>query len=181
MKRGKLFYEITFGIGMILIFAQIPFILKTIIDFYIPIIIVLIVGFISCLIDYKNYSDLYGYKNIRGSFNYSGKQRYLNPFMHFSASYGGIIIFLFFSLNYYLSDNIEIRTEYNIIDRGSYNIKNSSGKKPYFVIKYNGKKKEFVFTENDFKGLNDSEKIELTTKKGFFDYDILIDKKMIQR
>ena len=176
MKRGKLFYEITFAIGMILIFAQLPFILKTIIDFYIPIIIVLIVGFISCLIDYKNYSNLY---------DYIGKKRYLYPFIHFSASYGGIVLFVFSSFNYYLSKSIETTTEYNIVDRGTYNIKNSSGKKPYFVIKYNGKNKEIVFGEIDYKTvekeLSESKKIELTTKKGFFDYEILISKKMIKR
>jgi hypothetical protein len=181
IKRGKLFYQITFAIGLVLLFVQIPFVLKTIIEFYIPIGIVLFVGFISCLIDYKNYSDLYGYENHVGIYSYSGKQRYLNPFMHFSASYGGIIIFLFFASNYYLSDNLETTIEYEIIDKGSYNIKNSSGKKPYFVVKYNGKNKEFVFTENDFEDVDESGKIEITTKKGFFNYDILIDKRIVKR
>ena len=176
MKRGKLFYETIFAIGMILIFVQIPFIYKTIIDFTTPIGIVLIVGFISCILDYKNYRELYGY---------SGKHRYLSPFLHFSASYGGIIIFLFFTSNYYLSDNVKTITEYRIIDRGSYNVKNSSGKKPYFVINYNEKNKEIVFNEVDYetieKVLNETHKLELTTKKGLFDYEIIIEKKRIKR
>ncbi|MDN3643149.1 hypothetical protein QWY87_10590 [Lutimonas halocynthiae] len=180
MKRGKLFYEITFVIGLILLFVQLPLILKTIIDFYIPIGIVLSVGFISCLIDYKNYSDLYGYENHVGVYSYRGKQRYLNPFMHFSVSYGGIIIFLFFASNYYLSNKFETKTQYDILDKGSYNVKDSSGKKPYFVVNYKGKSKEFVFTERDFEDLDESKKIEITTKKGFFNYDILIDKKIVK-
>jgi len=105
--------------------------------------------------------------------------------MHFTVSYGGIVLFLFSSLNYYLSENIETTTEYNILDRGTYNVKQSSGKKPYFVIEYNGKNKEIVFNEIDYKivekELSESKKIELITKKGFFDYEILIDKKMIKR
>lgn len=132
MKRGKLFYEITFAIGFILLFVQIPVIHKTIIDFYIPIGIVFFVGLVSSLIDYKNYSDLYGYKKYVGFYNYKVKERYLYPFLHFSISYGGIILFLFVASNYYLSNKFETKAQYDILERGSYNVRGSSEKKTLF-------------------------------------------------
>ena len=175
--RNKIYYETTFVIGFILLFAQIPFIAKTLIDIITPIIIVLGTGVLAYFIDYKNYSDLYEYNDT--------KNRYLYPFMHFSASYGGIILFLFISLNYYLSDNIETKTEYNVIDRGIYNVKNSSDKKLYFIINYNENNKEISFDKCDYKTaekeLYKTDKIELTTRKGLLGYDILVEKKRIKR
>ncbi|MEW4923382.1 hypothetical protein [Algibacter sp. 2305UL17-15] len=170
-KKRKIFYETTFVIGLILLFAQIPIIYKTLIDFITPVLIVLTVGVLTSFIDYKNYSDLY---------RYEGRNRYLYPFMHFLAGYGGIVLFLFFALNYFLSSDVKTITEYNILESGSYNIKNSSEKKTYFIINYNGKNKELVFSASDFKELDEYKKIELTTKKGFFNYDILVSKKIKQ-
>ena len=54
-------------------------------------------------------------------------------------------------------------------------------KKPYFVVNYRGKNQEFVFTETDFEDLEEGEKIEITSKKGFLGYDILIDEKIVKR
>jgi hypothetical protein len=57
-KKRTLFYEITFTIGMILIFAQIPIIYKTLVDFITPPLIILSVGVLAYFVAYKNFSNL---------------------------------------------------------------------------------------------------------------------------
>lgn len=170
LKPNKLFYEVTFGIGFILLFAQVFFIAKTLINIKTPVLIVLITGLITYFLDYQNYSKLYGYQ---------GKNKHLFPFIHFSASYGGIVLFLFVFINFYVTENEIKKHKYEIIDRGSSYSKKKHIDEATVIIKYRNNTKTFTIKDKDFGYVSECKQLELTTKLGLFDYEILLDKRLI--
>ncbi|WP_439339883.1 hypothetical protein [Thalassobellus citreus] len=84
--------------------------------------------------------------------------------------------------NYYFADqNIETES-YEIVDRYELGAgggrKTSHGSQPAFIINYKGEKKELVFYTQYLEKMNFYKIVEIDTRKGFFGFDILENKKL---
>ena len=171
-KQRKIFYPTIFFLGVILIVWKISIFRNTIIDLAIIIGIILVVGIITFIIDFKNYKKTYDYNGIR---------LYLYSAMHYIIGFGFIACSLFMLTNYYFADQ-NVKTEsYKIIERTSIQggTKYRIGKKqPVFTIKYQGKKKELVFYSQFYENMDSYKAVEFETRKGFFGFDILQNKKL---
>jgi len=172
-KQRKIFYPTIFFLGIILMIWQINIYRNTIIDLVIPIGLLLIVGILVFIMDFKNFKKTY---------NYNGIGLYFYASMHYLIGFGFIACSIFILTNYYLADS-NIKTEsYEIIDRyelgegGGRKIKR--GPKPAFVINYNGHKKELVFYTQYLENMNSYKTVEFDTRNGFFGFKILENKKL---
>ena len=171
-KQRKIFYPIIFFLGAILMVFQIKIYRITIIDWLIPASVIIAVGIISFLIDFKNYKRTY---------DYSGVELYLYSWMHYIIGFGFILCSVFMLTNYYFADqNVKSET-YKIIDRtwlpkrlGKYGSENQ----PVFIINYKGKRKELVFYSQFYEKMNSYTSVEFEVRKGFFGFDILENKKL---
>jgi hypothetical protein len=170
-KQRKIFYPTIFFLGAILMIWQIKIYRNTFIDLAIPIRIILIVGFIAFILDFKNYKKTY---------NYSEIGLYLFSSMHYIIGFGFIACSVFILTNYYLADSNITAESYEIID--SYKIrgghKGIRHPQPVFLINYHGKKKELVFYTQYLENMNSYKTVEFDTRNGFFGFKILENKKL---
>ena len=151
---------------------QINIFRNTIIDLIIPIGIILLSAIVAFILDFKNYKTTY---------EYGGFGLYLYSAMHYVIGFGFIACSIFMLTNYSFADQ-SVKTEsYKIVDRtwlpkrvGKYGSEN----KPVFVINYKGKKKELVFYSQFYEKMNTYKTVEFETRKGFFGFDILINKRL---
>ena len=151
---------------------QINIFRNTIINLVIPIGIILVIGIVAFILDFKNYKRTY---------EYSGFGLYLYSAMHYIIGFGFMACSIFMLTNYYFADQ-SVKTEsYKIVDRTWLPErvgKNGSEKKPVFIINYKGKKKELVFYSQFYEKMNTYQTVEFETRKGFFGFDILENKRL---
>jgi hypothetical protein len=170
VKQRKIFYTSMFFLGLILIIWEVEIYRKTIIDWYIPSLIILFSGILAFYIDFKNFKETY---------KYVGKELYLYSIMHYFVGFGFIVCSIFMLTNYYLSNSKYVSETYKILDRTELPSGKSAGKsKPAFIINYKGKNKELVFYSEYLDSLNYYSKIQITSKKGFLGFDIITQKKL---
>ncbi|MDO5970226.1 hypothetical protein Q4Q35_10445 [Flavivirga aquimarina] len=172
-KQRKIFYPTIFFLGAILMVWQIKIYRNTIIDLVIPIGIILIIAIIAFIIDFKNY---------KATYNYSGFGLFLYSIMHYIIGFGFIFCSVFMLTNYYLADKTVKTESFKIIDRtwiqGGGTKYHYGEKLPVFTINYKGKEKELVFFAQDFDKMNFYNTVDFETRKGFFGFDILENKKL---
>ncbi len=171
-KQRKIFYPVIFFLGAILIIWEINIYRETIINLMIPIGIIMVVGIIAFILDFKNYKSTY---------EYSGIGLYLYSAMHYVIGFGFIACSIFMLSNYYFADQNTRTESYEIIRTSSL----ASGGKyridvrtPTFRINYNGKIKELVFSSEFYEKRNFYNNVELDIRQGLFGFDILENKKL---
>lgn len=170
-KQRKIFYPTIFILGLFLMARQITIFRNTIIDLKILIGITLAVGFITFLVDFKNYERTYKYSGI-GLYFYSS--------MHNICGFGFIACSLFMLTNYYMADSEPVKKTYEIVERSSLPGRkyHRDERKPTFRINYDGKIKELVFNHEYYEKMDFFTNVELEVRKGFFGFDILENKKL---
>ena len=170
-KQRKIIYPTIFFLGAILMIFQIEIYRNTIIDLLIPIGIIIVVGIIAFILDFKNYKKTY---------EYSGFGLYLYSIMHYTIGLGFIICSIFMLTNYYMADSEPVQMTYEIVERSSLPGRkyHRDERKPTFKINYNGKTKELVFPHKYYKNMEFYSNVELEVKKGYFGFDILENKKL---
>ncbi len=154
-------------------YFQIQVFRNTIINWLIPASIIIVVTVLSFLMDFKNYKRTY---------NYSGIGLYLYSLMHYIIGFGFIVCSIFMLTNYYFADE-NLKTEsYEIVDRtwiqGTGTKYHYGEKQPVFTINYKGKEKELVFFAEYYDKMDFYKTVEFETRKGFFGFDILENKKL---
>ena len=153
-------------------YFQIQIYRNTIINWLIPASIIIVIGIVSFLIDFKNYKRTYEYSGI-GLYFYSWTQ--------YLIGFGFIFCSIFMLTNFYFADqNIKIES-YKIVDRTSIRgtTKVRIGEElPVFTINYKGKNKELVFKNQFYEKMNFYKTVEFEIRKGFFGFDILENKKL---
>ncbi len=174
-KQRKIFYPTIFILGLCLMAWQVTIFRNTIIDLEILIGIILVVGIITFLVDFKNYGKTY---------KYSGIGLYLYSAIHYLCGFGFMACSIFMLTNYYFADQ-NVKTEsYKIIERtwirGGTKYKSKREKQPVFTINYEGKKKELVFYSRYYENMDSYKNVEFETKKGLFGFKILENKKLIE-
>lgn len=169
-KQRKIFYPIIFILGLCLMTWQVTIFRNTIIDLEILIGIILIVGIVSFLIDFKSYKKTYKYSGI-GLYFYSS--------MYYICGFGFIACSIFMLTNFYMADSEPIKETYEIVERSSLPGRkyHRDERKPTFGINYNGKIKELVFPHKYYEKMEFYTKVELEVRKGYFGFDILENKK----
>lgn len=151
---------------------QIEIYRNTIISWLIPASIIIAIGIISFLIDFKNYKRTY---------EYSGFGLYFYSWMHYLIGFGFIFCSIFMLTNFYFADQ-NVKTEsYEIVDRTSIR-GTTKGRiekeQPVFTINYKGINKELVFKNEFYEKMNFYKTVEFEIRKGFFGFDILENKKL---
>jgi hypothetical protein len=142
---------------------------NTIIDLKILIGIILVVGILTLLVDFKNYEKTY---------DYSGIELYIYSSMHYIFGFGFIACSIFMLTNFYLADETPVKQTYEIMDRSSLSGRkyHLDERKPTFDINYNGKIKELVFPHKYYENMEFYSNVELEIWKGYFGFDILKNK-----
>tara|TARA_R110001632_G_scaffold31109_4_gene81353 strand:- start:5886 stop:6410 length:525 start_codon:yes stop_codon:yes gene_type:complete len=170
-KHRKILYPTIFISGLLLMAWQVVIFRNTIIDYSILIGIILIVGVLTFLLDFKNYGKTY---------NYSGIGLYFYSLMHYFFGYGFIVCSIFMLTNFYLADKNPIKKTFEIVERSSLpgSKHHRDERKPTFRINYKGKEKELVFQHKYFGKMESYKSVELAVRKGYFGFDILENKKL---
>ena len=170
-KQRQIFYPTIFFIGIFLMYFQIQIFRNTIINWLIPMLIIIAFGIIAYGIDFRNFKKTYfHYKTIK-----------LYALINYFIGFGFIACSVFMFMNYHLADQKSKKESYEIVERTfirggtKYRI---GEQQPVFTINYKGIKKELVFSHQYFEKMNQYKSIELETRNGLFGFDILENKKL---
>ena len=170
-KQRKIFYSTIFFVGLISIIWEIKIFRKTVIDLTIPLGIILIVGILAFLLDFKNFKKTY---------DYSKFGLYLYSIMHYIIGFGFIACSVFILANYHLAKKKAIVETYKILDRSTMpgDRYNPTEYQPLIKINYKGQIKELVFSHEFYEKMDFYQTVELKVRKGYFGFDILENKKL---
>ncbi|RNC86365.1 MAG: hypothetical protein ED556_08715 [Winogradskyella sp.] len=171
-NQRKIFYPTIFFLGAILMIFQVEIYRNTIIDLIIPFGIVIIIGLLAFILDFKKYKMTY---------EYSGIGLYLYSTINYLIGFGFIACSTFMLSNYYFADKKVETQSYEILNRTYIQGTKKSGlseKQPVFKIKYNSDYKELVFASKYYETMDYYNIVEFDIRKGFFGFDILENKKL---
>ena len=171
-KQRKIFYPVIFFLGLFLMIWGIEIFRITMIDKFILLGIIFLIGIITFFLDYKNYAKTYT--------KYSRSALLIYSMMHCILGYGFIACSIFMFTNYYFADEGFETKSFEIIERSSMaGGKNSRGEsQPLMRINYDGKIKELVFKHEYYEKMNFYTEVELKISKGYFGFDLLLDKEL---
>ncbi len=170
-KHRKTAYTTVFIVGVCSMVWQITIYRNTIIDVSILFGIIIVAAIVSFLVDFKNYSKTYKYR---------GVGLYLYAAAHYLCGFGFIACSIFTLSNYYFADKTAIKETYEIVERTSLlgSKYHRDEMQPAFKIKYKEKLKQLVFPHKYYENMALYKSVELEVRKGFFGFDILVDKKL---
>ena len=167
-KFWKGFYTVMVLIGLVILVFEILIYRKTIIHTYIPISIILIVGFLSFYFNRQHYNETY---NLTGNFF---------PIMQNLISWGFISGYIFMATNYYLADKKTSQYRFIIKEKSSIPGRrhHRDERKPLVTIDYFKFEKELVFPHTDSDKVDKAKSVVVTVRKGGLGFDILDDYKV---
>lgn len=165
-KKYKRTYRNVFFLFFLFMFGSFYFFYRTVIPFSIVVAILVISGIIGAYIDHKRYS--YAHK-------YEGWFGFLATFFYYTLLLGTFVVTVFLGSNYYLSGSSVKTLDYEIIDRhsvsgGKYH---RSERKPVFIVRIDGKEKEFEYSHTYYADMDSYQSISLKTTKGFWGFDVI--------
>ena len=162
-KFWKGFYAVTGFLGLVLIVFEIFIYRQTIINTYIPISIIIVVGFLTFHFTKKHYKRTY---SLIGNFF---------PIMQNLISWGFISCYIFMAVNYYLADKKITEYKFEIKEKSSMpGFKgHRNERKPLVRIDYSNIEKELVFRYADTEKVNKADRVTVMVRKGGLGFDIL--------
>lgn len=173
-KRQNIIYTGTFFMGIALGFSAIILYKLTIIPAYIPLLMTLITGLITSVIDWKRYGKTYDYYG-------EGLSKMLGCYFMNLCWWGSLVAFLFLAINFYGGTKEHKVEELSITKWSSQ--KGGKGRRekrlPVFTINYQGLKKAFVFGHAYYANRATYKVIALTTQQGLLGYTIIKDKELL--
>ena len=131
-KFWKGFYAVTGFLGLVLIVFEISIYRKTIIDAYIPISIILVVGFLAFFFNGQHYKKTFIQSGI------------FFPIIQNLISWGFISCYVFMATNYYLADKTTTEYRFLIKEKGSMSDSESDERQPLVRIDYFNFEKDFL-------------------------------------
>jgi len=161
----KGFYVVTGFLGLILMGFEISIFRQTIINPYIPISIIIVVGFLTFFFNKQHYKKAY---RLSGNFF---------PLMQSLISWGFISCFMFMATNYYLADKETTQYKFVIKEKSSLSGYRGNSEKsiPLVRIDYFLLEKELLFLHTDTDNVNKADSVIVTVRKGGLGFDILAD------
>ena len=163
-KLWKAFYFLNAVVGIFLLILEIEIYRKTIIDFYIPLIVILIVGTIAFIFNKRHYQKIY---SLHGIFF---------PLMHNIFSWGFISCYPFMDLNYYFANKDIMNHTFPIKYKSSLpgGRRHRNERQPLIAIDYFGFEKELVFRFSQTEKVKRADSANIESNKGFLGFDILV-------
>jgi heme/copper-type cytochrome/quinol oxidase subunit 2 len=162
-KFWKRFYGLTGFLGLVLIMLEIFIYRRTIIATYIPISIILIIGFLTFYFNRQHYKKTF---SLKGNFF---------PIMQNLISWGFIAGYIFMAINYYLAD--KTTTEYKFPIKEKSSMSGSKGhrdeRQPLITIDFFKFEKQLIFRYADTDKVNKADSIMVKVRKGGLGFDIL--------
>jgi len=162
-KYWNFFYSAAFMVGIVLIIFEIFIFRVTIIPYYIPLGLIIVIGFLGYLITSTHLDYVEPGGNIFLKLIYG------------CCSWGFIACYLFMATNYYLAENESTPLTYPIIEKDSITGSKGSRDKrlPVVRIYYKGSMKELVFTYADTDKISRAKSVYLHLKKGALGFDVI--------
>lgn len=162
-KFWKVFYNLIFFLGIILMLFEILIYRKTFIDAYLLISIILAVSILAFYFNNQHYKKTY---SIKGNFY---------PIIHNLFSYGFISSYVFLATNYYLAEKKTTNYKFKIKEKSSMpdSKYSRSERQPLVIFDYFGFEKELVFHFSDTEKVNSADIVKVSIKKGALGFDIL--------
>jgi hypothetical protein len=162
-KFWKAFYTLILFLGAISMLFAILIYRKTIIETYIPISIILVVGFLAFYFNKQHYKKTYF---LTSNFN---------SIMQNLISWGFISSYIFMATNYYLAENISTNYKFKIKEKSSMpgSKYHRSEREPLVRFDYFDFEKELVFHFSDTEKVNSADSVKVSIKKGGLGFDIL--------
>lgn len=167
-KKGKLwkgYYTLMFFLGLVLIIFEISIYRNTIIEVYIPISIILVIGLFAFYFNKQHYKKTY---SLKGNFY---------PIMQNLISWGFISGYIFLATNYYFAENLTTNYKFKIKEKSSMpgSKYHRSESQPLVRFDYFNFEKELVFTFSDTEKVNSADSVKVFVRKGGLGFDILED------
>jgi hypothetical protein len=170
-KFRKKFYFLNVVVGTFLIVLEVELYRKTIIDFYIPLIVILVVGTAAFLFNKRHYQKVYALQGI------------FFPLIQNIFSWGFIACYLFMATNYYFTDtdtrNHKFPIKYKSSLPGGKGHQNE--RQPLVAIDYFGFEKELVFRFSQTGNVEQADSVILKTSRGILGFDVLVDYNLLQK
>ena len=156
--------------GLILIIWEINIYRKTIIPFWIPFIIIILIGAWKTWLNYKKYISTY--KKEGGNLFFA--------IVQYTVVWGFSICSIFMISNYYLANSKKQIKNFTIEERSSLPGRkgNRGNRKPTFIINYEGLKKELVFSPSYYSKIDEYTEVTLLTQNGLFGFDIILEQNL---
>ena len=170
-KKRNTYYSIAIPIGIFLMVWEIFLYRKTFIDLYVLFLITFGVGLLATLLDLKNYKNTYSYR---------GYKSFLFAFGTNLSIWGFTACTIFIATNYFFGNGQTNLKSYKIVDRYSMTGRkyHRNKRKPAFKIEYKGKLKDIHFGPDYYEDMNSFNYVEIETRQGFWNFDILIYKEL---
>ncbi len=149
-------------IGLVLMLYEISIYRQTIIDIYIPISIIIVVGSLAFYFNRQHFKKTY---SLTGDFL---------PLMQNIISYGSITCYIFMAANYYLANSTTTEYRFPIKEKSSMigPKHHRKEKRPSVTIDYFKFEKELVFRYEDTDKVEKADSVTVTVRKGRFGFDI---------
>lgn len=164
-KDDRLISILTF-VSLGAIIWEISLFRKTFINLSIPLTLFIGGGLILFLL-FKNRIRYY----VENSYGF-----FLQAF-HGVILFGGLLMFLFMALNFYIpTGKIEL-VDFKVIKTGTLSKGRHGGGNPYAVVDYHGFEKQLIFSSSS--NLDNAERIKVHLQKGLFGFLIVKDKKLV--
>jgi hypothetical protein len=167
-KAKRRFYSIAVPVGILSIVWEIFIYRQTFIEFKLLIGIILGLGLVAAVLDYKSYRRAYSLRGYN-SFFYS--------FLTNISIWGFTICTLFITTNYYFRNQNSRLIEYPIIEKTTQNGHQGSTL-PVFIITHKGLKKNIIFNDTFLEKKKSFKSIELKIQNGFWGFDVFTEKKL---
>jgi len=147
-------------------FATFYLFYRTVISFAIIGSIFVLSGIIGSYVDHKRYFFTYKFDDWYG---------YVVTFFYYGLCIGMFVSTVFLGSNYYLSGESLKSNDYEIIDRhsvsgGKYH---RDEKKPVFIVRIDGREKEFEYSHKYYADMESYKSISLNTAKGLWGFTVL--------
>lgn len=159
----KTFYAVTGFIGLISAVFEIFIYRKTIIDYTVPLLIILFAGITVFIFNKEHYNRTYALSG----FFYALCQNII--------SWGFLISFIFIATNYFLANKDVVEYKFKIVSKSSMpgGKGHRSERQPLVTFNYFNKEKELVFGFENTEEVNQADSVLLRVKKGKLGFDLL--------
>lgn len=156
-------YAVSILLGVLAIGYEIPIFRHTMISVYIPISIILSVGFLAYYFNKQHYKKVC---SVDGNFL---------PFLQNVVSWGFMACYLFMAANFYFADQTITRYKFSIKEKIS--MRGSRGyytqRKPLVTIDYFNFEKVLVFQNEDTAKVNSADSVNISVRKGWLGFDVI--------
>jgi len=153
-----------FMLGLVLTIWEIYLYRLTIINLKIPLTIWLIPGLFMTPLLYNKMNNIDGKKG-----------HWILHYLCHTVMTGGIILFIFMALNFYLADKTIVEKRFKVLRTSSMSgpTGHRNERQPYVVINYSGFEKQLIFSNQEMKIVLPSKSVRLKIRNGFLGFDIL--------